>query len=287
MLQTPLLRVLAALLTSATLSCLESAAEQLVLGLGCGKRGIWLGEWIGLKRCQTWKAGGLSRMNTRDCFSSSAVHNTHANFSRWGLEGESQEDGKRSVGFLWFLWDLCLLITPYEKAGREIPSVVPDTGLLKSAATREENTWEWGIFFFFLTAHLSQCDPKQKALALIQNDLFPCCQNARFCWCYVLLHDSFKAGMIVNSFPQYLIARVAGCWVGLTHHKHRCLGKYCLFLLWISTRADHFVNWCALMREEGAVCYFAVILEYLFFLIVLLLWDSGPYSANNPAILNS
>lgn len=142
-------------------------------------------------------------------------------------------------------------------------------------------------FFFFLTAHLSQCDPKQKALALIQNDLFPCCQNARFCWCYVLLHDSFKAGMIVNSFPQYLIARVAGCWVGLTHHKHRCLGKYCLFLLWISTRADHFVNWCALMREEGAVCYFAVILEYLFFLIVLLLWDSGPYSANNPAILNS
>lgn len=41
------------------------------------------------------------------------------------------------------------------------------------------------------------------------------------------------------------------------------------------------------MREEGAVCYFTVILEYLFVQIVLLLWDSGPYSANNPEILNS
>lgn len=180
MLQTPLLRVLAALLTSATLSCLESAAEQLVLGLGCGKRGIWLGEWIGLKRCQTWKAGGLSRMNTRDCFSSSAVHNTHANFSRWGLEGESQEDGKRSVGFLWFLWDLCLLITPYEKAGREIPSVVPDTGLLKSAATREENTWEWGIFFFFFNSSFESMWPKTESSGSNTKWLIPMLPKCTF-----------------------------------------------------------------------------------------------------------
>ena len=43
-LQISLLRVPVAFLTSTTLLCLESAAEQLVLGLGCGSRGIWLGR---------------------------------------------------------------------------------------------------------------------------------------------------------------------------------------------------------------------------------------------------
>lgn len=181
-------------------------------------------------------------------------------------------------------WALCLLFPPYENAGREIPAKIPGTGILREEYSnkREEHMWEW-----VLAAHLSQRDPNQKALALTQNDLFPCCQNAHFCVYYLLLHGSFKADMIENSLPWYVIARVAGCLIHLTHHKHRCLGKYCLFLVWINTRADHFVNWCALMREEGAVCYFTVILEYLFLQIVLLLWDSGPYSANNPEILNS
>lgn len=39
-------------------SCLESAAEQLVLGLGCGKRGIWLGrmDWTKeMSEVESWE----------------------------------------------------------------------------------------------------------------------------------------------------------------------------------------------------------------------------------------
>lgn len=273
-----------AFLTSTTLLCLESAAEQLVLELGCGNREIWLGrvDWT-----EEHVSGGLGTFQDEHepllfllCCSQQP--------------GWLQQVG--TVGEKWQVWEEeCMVLVlsllssvltfssvweSWEKNSAEVPG----TGLLREEYSnkREENTWEW-----VLAAHLSQCDPKQKALALTQNDLFPCCQNVHFCVCYLLLHGSFKAEMIDNSLPWYMIAGAVGCLVGLTHHKRRCLGKYCLFLVWINTRADHFVNWCALMREEGAVCYFTVILEYLLLQIVLLLWDSGPYSANNPEILNS
>lgn len=130
---------------------------------------------------------------------------------------------------VWFLFFLCLLFAPYVKAGREIPAKVPGTGISRDESSNEKEECTWDLV---LAAHLSQRDPKQKALALTQNGLFPRCQNAHFCVCYLLLHDSFKAGMIENSLPWYMIAGVAGYLVGLTHYKRRCLGKYCFFLVW-------------------------------------------------------
>lgn len=201
--------------------------------------------WISSCRVRMWEQGDLVRKGVLDW---RACEWRAGDFPGWtwtaalppllfttpgltsagGIGGEKwHECGKRSV-WCFLCWALCSLFPPYEKDGREIPAKVPDTGILREEYSnkREENTWEW-----VLTTHLSQCDPNQKALALTQNDLFPCCRSAHFHVCYLLLHGSFRAEMIERSLPWYLIAVLAGCLVGLTHQKCRCLGKYCLFLV--------------------------------------------------------
>lgn len=82
-------------------------------------------------------------MNT-SCSSSSAVHNTQADFSRWGLWEKNDKSVGRGVygscAFFAELW--AYFLPPYERAGRAIPAKVPGAGISREEYSneREENT---------------------------------------------------------------------------------------------------------------------------------------------------
>lgn len=178
-------------------SSIPYVCHPLMPGISC---------WTTWFRVRMWEYRCLVRKGWRDSVSvegwassrrstnhSSAVHNTRTAFRRWGLWEQNHTTVGRGV------WGShgALCIPLGEGWERNSLCVALDVEIFKGEHSNkgEENTWEReGILLvcLFLRAHLSRCDPKQKALALTQNGLFPCCQNASFCWCYLLLHGSFK-----------------------------------------------------------------------------------------------